>query len=238
MSITLRRTRSRSTRGTAPAAASALLAGVVLLSGALAACSGDDEPADGATSAGTAASEPTATSTLPVPDGVTLTPEGTSLKVGEPATVAYRVSQKKVGVLRIKVTRLQRTTFARSFSGWRLPASVKSSRPYFVTATFTNLGRTNLAGQRPPLYLSDGDGVLVESSQFASRFDACPSDSFPRGFARGSKVTTCLVYLVPDDGSLESIAFRPTQDVAAITWKGKVVAVGAKKKLTKKSGKR
>ncbi|TIC83957.1 hypothetical protein [Nocardioides sp. GY 10127] len=209
-----------------------LIAGALVLSAALAGCSGDDSPApaDSTTSA-------SATSTLAVPAGVTLTEDGTALKVGQKATVAYKVTQKKVGVLTITVKSLRRTTFARSFSGWRLPASVKKSRPYFVTATFKNRGTTSLAGERPPLYVTDADGVLVESSQFASSFTPCPSTSFPSTFKPGATVTTCLVYLVPDGGTLENVAFRPTQDVAGLTWTGKVVAVGEKNKLKKKQKK-
>src|SRR5262249_2788139 len=60
---------------------------------------------------GSSSSPPAATGSshapsLPVPKGVTLTPQGTRLDLGKTATVAWRPSQKKVGVAKIAVKHL------------------------------------------------------------------------------------------------------------------------------------
>src|SRR5699024_8778594 len=88
----------------------AAVTAVVLASGVLAGCSGDDDSGAGpetgpsTSDASTAGETGTATtsasaSTLSVPAGVELSPEGSQLAVGETATVAYQPKQDEVGVL-------------------------------------------------------------------------------------------------------------------------------------------
>ena len=200
----------------------------------LAGCSGSEEPEAGASASPSvtesATEEPSATPSIDVPDGVELTTQGSALEVGDTATVAYEVDQSTVGVLAITVTDMRRTTFKQSFQGWKLGKQLKKANPYFVEATFKNKGETDLGGQRPPLYIVDGNDTLVESSTFVSDFDACPSKDFPKKFKPGKKVTRCLVYLAPDAGELVAVSFRPAQEFNPITWSGDVLKLGAKRK--------
>lgn len=200
---------------------------------ALAACSGTEEEADGPDpSASTSASaSPTSepTPSLDVPAGVELTTQGSALELGDTATVAYEVDQSTVGVLDITVTDLRSTTFKESFQGWKLDKRLQKANPYFVEATFKNVGDTDLGKQRPPLYIVDGDDTLVESSTFVTDFEACPSTDFPKEFAPGDKVKRCLVFLAPDDGELVAVSFRPSQEYDPITWSGDVLELGAKR---------
>jgi hypothetical protein len=206
---------------------------VLLPALALAGCSGTDEPdASGTPSASVSASTsptPVASPTLDVPAGVELTDQGSALELGDTATVAYEVDQSTVGVLDITVTDLRSTTFKESFQGWKLDKQLEKSNPYFVEATFKNVGDTDLGGQRPPLYIVDGDDTLVESSTFVTDFEACPSTSFPKEFAPGDKVKRCLVFLSPDRGELVAVSFRPAQEYNPITWSGEVLALDAKR---------
>lgn len=205
----------------------------------LAGCSGSEDPdapggaptseGSASASADASASAPETSSaapTLPVPEGVELTTQGSALELGDDAVVAYRPNQNDVGVLRISVTDLRRTTFEKSFRGWKLDKSVRKATPYFVEATFENLGESDLGGKRPPLYIVDGTDTLVESSTFVSDFEPCPSTDFPKRFEPGDKVKRCLVYLAPDGGELVAVSFRPTQEDAPITWSGEVLRLG------------
>jgi hypothetical protein len=196
----------------------------VVVAAALAGCSGDDDPeAEGTT--GPSASE-TATGspepTLPVPAGVELSPQGSQLVVGDTATVAYEVKQGVVGVLDLKVTRLEKTTIKKSFVGWDLDQGQRKASPYFVRVTVTNRGETDLGGRRVPLYVVDDDNTLVEPTTFSSAFTACEPGSFPKKFPPGKKVKACLVYLVPRKGDLVAASFRPTQEFDPITWTGEL----------------
>jgi hypothetical protein len=202
---------------------------VVASAGLLAGCSDDDKGPDVGESTSASASESesqsasesgTPTPTLPVPEGVELSPEGGQLEVGDTATVAYELRQGVVGVLDIKVTRLEKTTFKKSFVGWDLDQGQKNSNPYFVRVTLTNRGETDLGGKKVPLYIVDGTNTLVEATPFASAFPPCEPGAFPKTFKPGRTMKACLVFLSPKDGDLTAVSFRPTQDYDPITWTG------------------
>ncbi|MFC4783572.1 hypothetical protein ACT8ZV_03810 [Nocardioides sp. MAHUQ-72] len=214
-------------------ASSALLVSALVAATTLTGCSDDDAPADtasGSTPVSGSASSPTPTEEkpyLPVPDGVELTAQGSELAVGDDAVVAYEPRQGTVGVLDVRVTGLEKTSFARSFDGWQLDKATRKTNPYFVRATVENVGRTDLGGRAVPLYIVDGRNTLIEASTFASSFKPCPSTPFPKKFGHGDKVKTCLVYLSPRHGDLTAVSFRPTQEFDPITWTGELTGPGA-----------
>lgn len=219
------------------------LAGALVLTGCSDAGTGEDPSAAGSTagsasesssessseSAGSSASTE-ATPYLPVRDGVDLTAQGSELAVGDHAVVAFEPRQDEVGVLDIQVTGLERTTFAKSFSGWQLDAATRKSNPYFVHATVENVGGTDLGGRKVPLYIVDGRNTLIEASDFASTFKPCPSQPLPDKFRNGDRTKVCLVYLSPRDGELTAVSFRPTEEFNPIIWTGEVKPLGSGEK--------
>jgi hypothetical protein len=217
---------------------------VVLLAtaGLLAGCSNDDKGPDLGASASPGASGSTSESsssdsaapTLPVPEGVELSPQGSQLQVGETATVAYELRQDVVGVLDIRVTRLEQTSFKKSFVGWDLDDAQRKSNPYFVRVTLINRGDTDLGGKKVPLYIVDGSNTLVEATTFASSFTPCEPGVFPKTFKTGRKLKACMVFLAPKRGDLTAVSFRPTQDYDPITWTGELEKPKPPKKHHKK----
>ena len=205
-------------------AAVLLVASASLLGG----CSDDDKGPDVGESgspgaSGSSASESESTEpSLPVPEGVELSPEGSVFEVGDTATVAYELRQGVVGVLDIRVSRLEKTGFRKSFVGWDLDQGQKKSNPYFVRATVTNRGDTDLGGKKVPLYIVDRTNTLVEATTFASAFPPCEPGTFPKKFKPGKKMKVCLVFLAPKKGDLTAVSFRPTQDFDPITWTGEL----------------
>ena len=201
------------------APAGVLLATGVAVALVLGGCSGSDSTSSadggpsatsgssstGASSSGSASGAASASPYLPVPDGVELTAQGSQLSVGDDAVVAYEPRQDSVGVLDIKITGMERTTFKRSFQGWQLDDATKRTTPYFVHAVVRNLGDTDLGGRPVPLYIVDGNNTLIESSTFASSFKPCPSTPFPKKFGNGDRMRTCLVYLSPKHGDLTAV---------------------------------
>jgi hypothetical protein len=163
-----------------------------------------------------------ATPYLPVRDGVELTAQGSELAVGDEAVVAFEPRQDQVGVLDIRVTRLEKTSFPESFSGWQLDPATRRTNPYFVHATVENVGGTDLGGRGVPLYIVDGRNTLIEASDFASTFKPCPSKALPDTFENGDRTKVCLVYLSPRHGELTAVSFRPTEEFDPIIWTGKV----------------
>ncbi|MBO0846058.1 MAG: hypothetical protein J2P22_11655 [Nocardioides sp.] len=191
---------------------------------ALSACGGSSSSGH----AGTGSSGSPGASSLPVPRGVTLTRQGTRLRLGQAATVAWRPSQKKVGVATIAVTRLD-TVPVSAFDAFQLNPATRRSTPYYVHATVRNVGRSNLSNVPVPLYLLERN-TLLQSSTFTAQYAPCSSRPLPAHFRPGSKARVCLMYFVPRHGKLDAISFRPTQDFAAITWRGRV---GGSKRGTK-----
>lgn len=190
---------------------------------ALTACSSDDtEPGDDPSADPSTSESPEAGDAyLEVPDGVELTAPGSQLAVGESATVAWTPRKNLIGVLDLKVLKLAEASF-KSFSGWQLDKQTRTTKPYFVTVKVTNSGDTDLGKLGVPLYIVDGDNVLVSASTFASSFKPCPSTPLPKKFAPGQTARVCLVYLSPDKGDLTAVSFRPTQEFVPITWEGEV----------------
>jgi hypothetical protein len=213
-------------------AATVLLAGALVLAGCSG--SGSSSPAASSDPAGSGATTTTGDGSTPtaskaVVQGVRLTADGSSLKVGDTARVSWEPDQKKTGVIAVKVTKLQQVPI-KAFADWRLTGPVLKSTPYYVHASVKNLGSSNLSGVPVPLYLLDQDNTLLEASTFRARYDACPSRPFPSSFKQGKRTSVCLVYFAPHHGKLDAVSFRPTQDVAGITWRGPVAVVKTTKK--------
>jgi len=154
------------------------------------------------------------------PKGTTLTAPGAKLSLGESATIAWAPTQRTVGVLDITVTALRRTTFADSFKGWQLDDKTRANAPFFVEATVTNAGTSDLSGQQVPLYGAASSGALVEATSFASSFKPCEPGTLPTPFPAGASADVCLVYLVPGGASLTGAMFRPSQEFDPISWAG------------------
>ncbi len=203
---------------------------LVLAATLLAGCSGDDSSDASEKSSGSASASPY----LPVPDGVELTPQGSELKVGEAGTVAFEPRQDEVGVLDLNVTKMEQTTVRQSLSAWQLTPAQKNSTPYFVHVSVKNVGETDLGGRRVPLYAVNQDDLLLESTPFASSFEACPSTALPEKFGPGAAADMCLVYLAPDRGTISAISFRPEETFDPITWTGEITKYVAPKPKKKK----
>jgi hypothetical protein len=205
-----------------PGSATVLVAAALVLAGCSGSGSSSPQSGPGSTSDGhTTGSTTTGTSSLPVPKGITVTPEGSSLTLGQAATVAWQPDQKTVGVIKMAVTRQQQVPVS-TFRDFRLDRATRRSTPYFVHVTVKNLGRSDLSHVPVPLYLLDQHHTLLQASTFQARFPACPSRPLPAKFKRGSHATVCLVYFVPKHGKLVAMSFRPSEDYDAITWHGAV----------------
>ena len=210
-------------------AAPLLAVGLLAVAGCGGGAGGDDaapsSPASTSGSAGATASDGAVpgTPTLPtpyaeVPAGVTLTPPGTELAVGDPATAAWSIGRDRFGVVDVTVVRVQQTSLARTFRGFELSGAPEDAVPYLVTAEVTNVGTGDLGGRRVPLYARDGEGRLVEGTVVPDTFRACPQGSLPETLAPQASTRTCQVFLVPGDADLAGVSFVPPAPEETITW--------------------
>ncbi len=210
-----------------------LLAPVVALGLVLAGCSSSSEPQTAPTQS------PSPSSTVPVPDGVKLTPQGTRLAFGSPATVIDEPDQDRASVLKLTVDRVELGSI-KDFSGFILDDQTSASTPYYVNVKVENVGESDLGNAPVPLWAVDADNTLVQASTFTTPFAKCPSKALPAAFGPGDTFWTCLVYLAADHGEITSMSFRPDQAFDPITWKGEVTTPSPKpvKKPSKKSSKK
>jgi len=169
------------------------------------------------------------TGDVKVPSGTKLTAPGTDLGFGDTATVAYEANKQKASVLTLTVDSVQTGTI-KDFSAYQLDARTKQSTPFYVKATVKNVGTGDLGGAAVPLLAVDAGNTLIQASSFSNTFKRCPSTGLPAKFAAGTSSSVCLVYLVPDAGSLTAMSYRPLQAFEPITWKGTVKPVALTKK--------
>lgn len=172
------------------------------------------------------------TGNVNVPTGVTLTKAGAELTFGETATVAYEPNAERNTVLEMTVTAAQQGAIT-DLGSYVLDDRTKASVPYYVNVTVKNVGDGDV-GQTPiPLWAVDNANTLIQASSFTNSFAPCPSTPLPTTFAPNATVSSCLVYLVPDGGTLTGLSFRPLQAVAPIVWTGTVTPpVTSKKKAS------
>jgi hypothetical protein len=204
----------------------------------LAGCSSaDDEPSADASASpsasGSATESPTADVT--VPEGVAVTAQGTDLSFGEPAVVVFEPDQKTSTLLEMTVTKAREGSLD-DFKGFILDDPYKRKANYFyVDVTVKNVGEGDVGGSPIPLWGVDGDNTLLPPVNFTTEFKKCASTPLPKKFKAGDSVDTCLVYLSPDKGTLESLSFRPDQAFDPIEWTGDIKPVKVEKKSDKKS---
>ncbi len=206
---------------------SPIVAALLLSLGALTGCGGDgnnNDSEDGSPSPSPSTETSEAEeSYLPVPEGVELTDPGSELGLGESAVIAWQPRQNLVGVLDISINRLVKTSFAQSFEGWDVKAEQnKDVTPYFVRATVTNVGDTNLSERLVPLYATDTADTLIEPTKFTEEFKPCPGGTLPRGYLAGESAQVCMVYLIGNGLQLSGVTFRPTEAFEAISWSGEI----------------
>lgn len=213
--------------------AALLLAAAVTLS----ACggSGSAEASGSASASPSVSASPTPS--VAVPQGVTLTAAGTKLSFGQTATVAYQPNDKRSTVLALTVKSVKRAKL-KDFSAYVLDDRTKASTPYYVKVKVQNVGTGDVGGTDIPLWAVDQKNLLIHSSGFTNSFTKCPSPNLPKGFGPSSTLTTCLVYLVPDHGTLTAISFRPLQAFDPITWTGPVTTPSTEKAGAKHAGKK
>jgi len=217
-------TRLRATR----AAALVAVAGL-----ALAGCSGGDASKASPSASGS----PSPTTTVSIPAGQQLTAQGSDLKFGDTATVVFEATKSAGTVLKLTV-KDAREGLLDDFKGFILDDKYKKqANYYYADVTVENVGEGDVGGVPVPLWGVNADNTLLPAVNFTTKFPKCASAPLPAKFGPGDKVDTCLVYLSPNNGTLDSVSYRPSQEFNPIQWTGTVEPAKAEptKKSTKKS---
>ena len=168
--------------------------------------------------------EATTSEATTVPAGTGgLTPMGTTLKIGEPAVIAYDdASNHKKSRIEVTPVKIEKGTID-DFKNIELDGKQKTSTPYYVTMKVRNVGKGNLSGTDPASYIDGVDDRGQEQNEiiFFGTFDRCDSDR-AKSLKPGESYTSCLAYLMPGGGSIVGmrwIAFDQESGKSNIDWK-------------------
>lgn len=143
-----------------------------------------------------------------------LTPPGTHLAFGGPATVGWVPPSQDTGngahqglKLQITVVSIQKGTMA-DFRNIELNANERKSTPYYVQLRVTALGSTPPPKDSDPAITFtaiDDRGQEQQSVTFLGTFARCDDPFPPKRFVSGKTYQSCLTYLIPGGGSVQKV---------------------------------
>ena len=190
----------------------------------LAACSGSSPASSGSSptassSAGTSSPAQSPTASRSAAQGQTagsgsLTPPGTHLAFGGPATVGWVPPSQDLGTgvhkgikLQVTVVSIQKGTMA-DFRNVELNGNQRSSTPYYVQLRVTALSNASVPKDSDPAITFsaiDDRGQEQQSITFLGTFSRCDDPTPPKQFVSGKTYQSCLAYLIPSGGSIQKV---------------------------------
>ena len=190
----------------------------------LAACSGTSSgssPASLSTSAAAGTSSPVQSpaSSQPAAQGRTagsgsLTPPGTHLALGGPATVGWVPPSQDLGTgahkgirLQVTVVSIRKGTMA-DFRNVELSGNQRRSTPYYVQLRVTALSNASVPKDSDPAITFtaiDDRGQEQQSITFLGTFSRCDDPTPPKQLVSGKTYQSCLAYLIPGGGSIQKV---------------------------------
>jgi serine/threonine-protein kinase len=160
-------------------------------------------------SAPTTASSAPASSAPPTDGGSGLTPSGTTLNVGEPATVEFELETLSTQTTELRINVKSVTQGAISdLKDFNLDAQTKTGVPFYVTAAFTNVGAATLKpnGIFGTFTALNEVGDEVNSLTLLGDFPKCEGIP-PDALAPGKSFTECEVYIAPASQRVTRVVF-------------------------------
>jgi hypothetical protein len=141
-------------------------------------------------------------------------PPGTHLGFGKDAIVGWVPPTEDTGTgphkglkLQVTVQSVQKGTLA-DFRNVNLDAKEKKSTPYYVQVRVTALTSTTVAADNDPFLTFtaiDDRGQQQGSITFLGTFQRCDDPTPPKSFVKGKSYQSCLAYLIPGGGSIQSV---------------------------------
>lgn len=181
---------------------------VLLAVGGLAGCSGpDEEPGTAPTPRG-----------FDVPDGVTLTDPGSTVDVGDDATVVLDLGDGAASAVTVTVEKVRQGSLE-DFRFFTLDERSRGATPYYVDATVRNDGPAGLGGSSLPLLAHSDEDVVYPATELVGRFAPCPSSTVPDRFLAGASADLCFVYLLPRGERLRTVDLQPSDAASAVRWR-------------------
>src|SRR5262245_50810165 len=194
---------------------------------ALAGCGSEIKGAAAPTS--TPSAEPPASTSSSAPaepkpagDG-DLTPTGTTLAVGETATVMYETKSLSKDGTKLAVTAVSvKAGSIDDLADFNLDANSKVSDPFYVTVSFKNVGPLPMepGGIFGVITAQNTGGDELNRLSLIGEFKPCQGD-VPDNLAVGEEYTDCGVYLAPAGQDISKVVlgfYFGDADRTEITW--------------------
>ena len=176
----------------------------------------------GCSSSTSGTDKPSAGNSGVVPPSLTARPAvEQKMTFGQSARMTFAPNANRSTSLQVTVDGV-RAGRVRDLAAYAIDDQTKSSRPYYVRVSVTNLGPDDIGGSLVPLWASTSDGAVVSASAFAQPFVRCRSTPLPTPFAAAASTHTCLMYLVPRSATLVAMTNRTAAGDVAVTWTGTV----------------
>jgi hypothetical protein len=196
-----------------------LVAGAAIALG-LAACGGTTTGTASAGNQTPANSPATTTHAAPTTSAAAaggLTAPGTHLAFGQEATVGWVPLDQDTGEgaktglkLQVTVESIVKGTMD-DFKNIDVDANQRNSTPYYVTVRIKALDTTAPTGEDDPDLVFDAiddRGQQQDSVTFLGTFDRCNDATAPKPFVSGKSYESCLAYLMPGGGSIQSVQWN------------------------------
>jgi hypothetical protein len=179
-----------------------------------------------ATSSAASTAPPTSTaaaSSAPPADDSGTTPTGTTLSVGQTATVLYAIKDLSKESTKLQVTAVSaKKGSIGDLKNFNLDAQTKASEPYYITMKFTNAGPKPMApsGIFGLIEAHNSAGDEMSRLSLLGDFKQCDGTP-PDTLAVGQSFTECDVYIAPTGQNLGQVVFAFYLDTTRteITWK-------------------
>jgi len=171
----------------------------------------------------TAAETATTDAATPAATSGGLTPIGRTLKIGDPALIAYDdATNHKKSRIQVTPVKIEKGTID-DFKNIDLDGKQKTSTPYYVTMKVKNVGKGDLSGTDPASFIDGVDDRGQEQSNiiFFGTFDRCNSDK-AKSLKPGESYSSCLAYLIAGGGSIVGmrwVHFDEKTSKSDINWK-------------------
>jgi hypothetical protein len=142
---------------------------------------------------------------------------GTKLTQNTSAKVLFVRNHKRKGLISLAIDSV-RTGSTGDLANFILDRQAKSSTPYYVDVTVTNVAGGHFGGAPVPLYGVNGHNTLLPPADLMGSFKSCQTDRIQRRLGRGRAFSTCLIFLSPRHGKLTAVEFQYASGVEPVTW--------------------
>ena len=166
---------------------------------------------------------PSTTTTTPAGDDGGTTPTGTTLNLGQAATVMYETTDAGKDSTKLAVTAVSAKKGAiGDLKNFNLDAQTKVSEPFYITVSFRNVGPNAMepGGIFGLVKALNTDGDELNRLSLIGDFKPC-NGTTPKTLAVGASYTDCEVYIAPTGQNIGKVVFGfyLGSNRTEITWK-------------------